>query len=565
MPTARSSHEIALARPRQRRRNASAPSVLAGELIAGEVVQRVAAQAVSRSVLEGRGLEELLFESVYREEQRLAQADDDPRSEADRGFVRGLRRELAQADNLARLGLVDAVLNRYTAEIAGHFDRRVYRFATSVLPPALAALLHRGRPTRRMFDVQDRVLIEGELDAVRAAARAGTVVIVSTHVSNLDSLLLGYAIYALGLPPVAYGAGLNLFTHALTGFFMRNLGAFTVDRTKSDPLYRQAVKEYMTVLLEHGQHALFFPGGTRSRSGAIEQRLKLGFLGTAVTAFGGRRARDPRSPPLFIVPCALTYPLVLEASTLVEQYLRSEGGPHFVDVRDEFERPERWFDFLLQLAQLDVRVHLRFGPPLDFVGNPIDAQGASYDGRGHKVDAARYLLTPRGEGTIVDTARDAEYTRRLAGRVVASFHRQAVALPSSVLAFAAFERLRRQRPGLDMFRFLRVLGPQVTLEAEQLRPDIDAVLAALGRLDTEGAIRLDPELRTGGAAAVLSQGAATLSRYHRVPALVRDGARLRVGDPTLLFYYRNRLDGYGLESALGLDPIRLRAPSRTAS
>ena len=195
--------------------------------------------------------------------------------------------------------------------------------------------------------------------ALRASARAGTLVFVPTHVSNLDSLLLGYSIYALGLPPVAYGAGLNLFTNALTGYFMRNLGAFTVDRKKEDPLYRAAVKEYMTVLLEHGQHTLFFPGGTRSRSGAIEQQLKLGFLGTAVTAFRNRRARDPRSPPIFIVPCTLSYPLVLEASSLVEQYLQAEGGPHFVDVRDEFERPERWFDFLLQLAELDVRVHVR--------------------------------------------------------------------------------------------------------------------------------------------------------------------------------------------------------------
>ena len=68
------------------------------------------------------------------------------------------------------------------------------------------------------------------------------------------------------------------------------------------------------------------------------------------------------------------------------------------------------------------------------------------------------------------------------------------------------------------------------------------------------------ELRAKGAAAVLEQGAATLSRYHRVPALTREGARLHVGDPTLLLYYRNRLDGYGLSIALGMDEIRAQAP-----
>lgn len=539
-----------------------APRVLAGAAIAGEVVRRVEMSVLSRSVLSGRGLEEILFESIYREEQRLARADEEPRSKDDRSFVRWLRHELARAGDFERRELIRAVLERYTDEIAGHFDPRVYRFATALLPPALSTLLHGGHPSRRIFDVQDRVRIEGELDAVRAAARTGTVVFVSTHVSNLDSLLLGYAIYALGLPPVAYGAGLNLFSNPLTGFFMRNLGAFTVDRKKSDPLYRQAVKEYTTVLLEHGQPVLFFPGGTRSRSGAIEERLKLGFLGTAVTAFCNRYVRDRQSRPVFIVPVSLSYPLVLEASSLVEQYLRSEGGPHYVDIRDEFERPERWFDFLLQLAQLDVRVHVRFGTPLDFAGNPIDAQGVSYDARGRKLDATHYLRRSGHDSEpTIDPERDAEYTRRLAGQIVAVFHRQAVALPSSVLAFAAFERLRRQLPQLDIFRLLRVLGPQATLAIERLRPDLQAILAALERLEAAGEIRLGPELRAKSVDAVLDRGVATLSRYHRVPVLTRQGTQLHVGDPTLLLYYRNRLDGYRLEDALGAGSTTTRANS----
>jgi glycerol-3-phosphate O-acyltransferase len=45
------------------------------------------------------------------------------------------------------------------------------------------------------------------------------------------------------------------------------------------------LKEYSTVLLEHGYHSLFFPGGTRSRSGGVERRLKLGLLGTALAAY----------------------------------------------------------------------------------------------------------------------------------------------------------------------------------------------------------------------------------------------------------------------------------------
>ncbi len=40
--------------------------------------------------------------------------------------------------------------------------------------------------------------------------------------------------------------------------------------------------------------------------------------------------------------------------------------------------------------------------------------------------------------------------------------------------------------------------------------------------------------------------------YHTRPVVERRGVRLHVMDPKLLFYYRNRLDGYGLRGAPSL-------------
>ena len=70
---------------------------------------------------------------------------------------------------------------------------------------------------------------------------------------------------ARGLPPTTYGAGKNLFSNPFISFFMRNLGAYRVDRRLRFELYKDVLKEYSTVLLEHGYHSLFFPGGTRCR------------------------------------------------------------------------------------------------------------------------------------------------------------------------------------------------------------------------------------------------------------------------------------------------------------
>ena len=114
-------------------------------------------------------------------------------------------------------------------------------------------------------NLDSRIHADGEIDIVRACAERGTIVVTPTHSSNMDSPAIGFGLMRAGLPPVTYGAGKNLFTNPFISFFMRNLGAYRVDRRLRFELYKDVLKEYSTVLLEHGYHSLFFPGGTRCR------------------------------------------------------------------------------------------------------------------------------------------------------------------------------------------------------------------------------------------------------------------------------------------------------------
>ena len=99
---------------------------------------------------------------------------------------------------------------------------------------------------------------------------------VPTHLSNLDSVVFGFALERGGLPPATYGAGKNLFTNPVLSYFMHNLGAYRVDRRLRHALYKDVLKAYSCVLIERGFHSLFFPGGTRSRSGGVERRAQAG-------------------------------------------------------------------------------------------------------------------------------------------------------------------------------------------------------------------------------------------------------------------------------------------------
>jgi len=521
--------------------------------IGDEVVARVVDRVLARARIDGgRPISEVINDTLYQE--RL-------RPQADRGFLMRVRHELPHGAPERHGALLREIVARYAAEIAGHFDPRVYGFATSVLPYGLSGLMQgislRGflGQLRGSSRLDEHLLLEGEVKGLRRLAELGTVILVPTHSSNLDSLLIGYAIYRMGLPPFVYGAGLNLFTNPLTSFFMHNLGAYTVDRRKSDPLYRETLVEYATVSMELGQHNLFFPGGTRSRSGEIETKIKLGLLGAALAAYRNNLLRGARTKSrMFIVPCTISYPLVLEAASLVRSYLEETGKSAYIVVEDEFSRIHRWVDFLRGLAELELRVHVRIGSALDPFGDAVDAEGISRDPRGRPIDPQRYLLR---EGRVVDDpARDAEYTRILAGRIVASYRRDNVALPTNVLAFALLELQRRDLKQPDLFRMLRTIGADTPLDTARVEAEVEKLTAELRVLEQHGEIRLSDELRTTDGRDIVARGLRGLGTYHTTAVVVRRGAQLVVLDADLLFYYRNRLEGYGLLGAPRLYPAR---------
>src|SRR6202034_2296888 len=142
--------------------------------------------------------------------------------------------------------------------------------------PRIIAAMRPGGGGAAMATLDDRVLVEGPIETIRSLADLGTIIFVPTHLWNLDSVVFGFALERAHLPPATYGAGKNLFTNPVLSFFMQNLGAYRVDRRLRHGLYKDVLKTYSCVVIERGYHSLFFPGGTRSRSGGVERKLQLG-------------------------------------------------------------------------------------------------------------------------------------------------------------------------------------------------------------------------------------------------------------------------------------------------
>lgn len=474
---------------------------------------------------------DLLADTVFHERKRLETDGGSPGYAAAIETAATTLRHMRRTDMDAAL---DTLVATYAREIHNPFSPRTYRFATRVLPGALTRLLSASRGRDLLlgdFDPASRIRLDGPIERLRELSRTSTLILAPTHVSNLDSPLIGYALYAAGLPPFAYGAGLNLFSNPAMAFFMQRLGAYTVDRRKRNRLYKDTLKDYSVEILRRGCHSLFFPGGTRSRSGRLERHLKKGLLGTGLAAWQENLAEGRANPDVFIVPCTLSIGLVLEAETLIADALAEEGKQRYIIMDDESYDSRKVASFVRQLMRLDAAVHVVFGEPMDIAGNPIDAQGRSLDPHGRPVDRRGYVCDREGR-VVPDEQRDHVYTERVAERLSEAYHRDFVVQPTHLAAWAAWEALRQRHQGLDTWRLVRLHPGARIVDRGVVLANIERASRGIAHLR-----RVGPPTPEG----VLEEALLRFGSFHKKRALEAVNGTIKV-DGELVLYYRNRLD-----------------------
>ena len=521
------------------------------EAIVTEVTSRIVEEV---SEEESDRLLEVINDTLYRERERLRKYSHlYTNPEKDKVFYKRLSKGLGNLSDKNLVKVLGDLVHNYIDEIVGNFDRLMYGIATHTIPGGLTFMLNTMSPFRifknfpAIPSIDRTLLVGGCLEKLRRLKEKGGVLVhVPEHQSNLDSPVLGYSIYKAALPPVMYGAGYNLFQMPLFSFFMDRLGAYKVDRLKTSSLYKRILKEYATVTLEFGYDHLFFPGGTRSRSGGIENRLKKGLLGTVLKAYVSCRKQN-KDKRFYIVPVTASYHLTLEASTLIEDYLKEKGKSRYIIIDDESSKPAVIINFMNRLISLEGRIYVHFCEPLDPFGNNVDDDGNSIDARGRIVDIDGYIT--RGGRIVHDGQRDTVYTNELEKRIVKSYFDNTILLVTHAAAHVMLRLLRKKFQAGDLYKFLREESYTCSVPSDEMEAGLGSVLDQLRRMEQEGKVKLEPALKQGSAFDVLMSALRYFGVYHRDPVIQRKGNRLFTRDPNLLYYYHNRLTGYDLEVA----------------
>ena len=502
----------------------------------------------------GNTLREELETTVYRELQRVKNNSwkVDPKDERD--YFENLQKRIADTENQSKeeaetnlKEVLREITWRYADEIAGNFRPSRYRLTRTILTIGFARLLNAARVRgpwsvfSNQLDLDDKIHVVGEIDQIRKLARIGTVVMVPTHFSNLDSPLIGWVIQYLGLPPFIYGAGLNLFNIRIFAYFMNSLGAYKVDRRKKNAIYLETLKTYSTIALREGCHSLFFPGGTRSRSGKIEKSLKLGLLGTAIEAQRQiyQNEGDTKSKKIFIVPVTTNYHFVLEAPSLINDYLKRKGQQRYYVENDEFTTSYKISKFLLKFFTRGSGVSVTIGKAIDVVGNYVDENGESIDKLGNQIDLRDYF---RAGGEVTeDFQREQEYNRILGKRIVEEFHKNNRVQSSHLIAFTAFKMIGKRFSELDLYGLLRLPESDLHIDYEEFKEKVEFFLNEIKSLKARGEVGIGNHMNEN-TDDIIKHGLKNLGMYHLMPPLdIAKNGDMVVKNMNLLYYYHNRL------------------------
>ncbi len=463
--------------------------------------------------------------------------------------------EIRQQNNVE---LLKRIIHRYTEEIAGNFKESTFLFARKFLTLFFKRLLNAaaGKKFRKLWrtklELYERIRIHGNVDQVRKMFSHGTVVILPTHLSNLDSVLIGYALdEVVGLPAFSYGAGLNLYESEIFAFYMTRLGAYRVDRRKKNPIYLDSLKIMSQVMLEKGTNSLFFPGGTRSRSGEIEKELKYGLLNSLLAA---QRSiyQNGGEQKIIVVPMIIGYHCTLEAQSLISGYLKTTGEEKYVSSGRKSFSIRNILSFAWKFFSRASEIHLSFGEPMDVLGFKLDAEANSIDERNQQVDIKEFFSL---HGKIeANRQRESVYTRKLADKVVENYHRYYVVLTSHLAAFTAFELLRKLHPTMDLYALLRLPVEMLSMPIPLFRNTFNMFLQQLIEMEKRGEIQLQEELHTLTIDESIQHGIKYLGSFHAVwPLKFGQKDDIVARNPMLVYYYHNRLTGFHLEDSIRWD------------
>ena len=167
------------------------------------------------------------------------------------------------------------------------------RFSVDLIPNLGRAIFSRGFDPRIDYDA-------AQIEAMRQALAEHPAVLLWSHRSYLDGVIVPVALQENKLPPAHTFAGINL-SFGFMGPLMRRSGVIFLRRKLDDPLYKYVLRQFVGYIVQKRFNLSWSIEGTRSRTGKMLPP-KLGLLSYVADAY-----LDGRSEDILLQPTSVSF------------------------------------------------------------------------------------------------------------------------------------------------------------------------------------------------------------------------------------------------------------------
>lgn len=167
------------------------------------------------------------------------------------------------------------------------------RFSVDLIPTLGRAIFSRGFDPNIDYDRE-------EIEAMRGSLEIHPAVLLFSHRSYLDGVIVPVAMQENRLPPVHTFAGINL-SFGFMGPIFRHSGVIFLRRKLDDPLYKYVLRQFVGYIVEKRFNLNWSIEGTRSRTGKMLPP-KLGLLSYVADAY-----LDGRSEDILLQPVSISF------------------------------------------------------------------------------------------------------------------------------------------------------------------------------------------------------------------------------------------------------------------
>uniref|UniRef100_A0A8C1B733 Phospholipid/glycerol acyltransferase domain-containing protein n=1 Tax=Cyprinus carpio carpio TaxID=630221 RepID=A0A8C1B733_CYPCA len=212
---------------------------------------------------------------------------------------------------------------------------------------------------------------EEGIQRLQQAVQEHPVVLLPSHRSYMDFLMMSYLLYMFDLPLPVIAAGMDFMSMKFIGEMLRMSGAFFIRRSfGGDKLYWAVFSEYVKTMLRKGYAPIeFFLEGTRSRT-CKSLTPKTGLLNIVMEPFFKGELFD-----VSLVPVSISYERVLEESLYARELL---GVP----------KPKESTSGLLKARRV---LSEDYGSMHVYFGHPVSVRSLAEG----KIKRSQYNLLPR--------------------------------------------------------------------------------------------------------------------------------------------------------------------------